>query len=390
MKRWGRVLIGIGGVALLVAIPALLLQRQERQVQARLVALANEPTDSQSAGYLRVEGATDLEFPADYGPHLDYQTEWWYYTGNLRTAEGRHFGYQLTFFRRALVPPALRTERESAWAADQVYMAHFALTDVTGKRHWAFERFSRGAAGLAGARAVPYRVWLEDWQVEEIEPGVVRLHAEQEGVALELVLTDRKGPILQGDGGYSPKGPLPGNASYYYSLTHLETSGTVQVADTSHAVSGLSWMDHEWSTSALAADQVGWDWFSVQMDDGSELMVFQLRKEDGSIDPFSSGTFIGPDGSTRHLDRDEFEIRVEDTWRSPHSEATYPARWTATVPAVDLKLEIEPHLADQELIVSYAYWEGAVRVEGERAGHPIRGNGYVEMTGYAASMQGQF
>jgi predicted secreted hydrolase len=149
-------------------------------------------------------------------------------------------------------------------------------------------------------------------------------------------------------------------------------------------------MDHEWSTSALARDQVGWDWFSIQLDDGSELMVFQLRKEDGSIDSFASGTFIARDGSTRHLDRGDFQIRVEDTWRSPHTGATYPARWTVTVPAVDLTLKISPHLADQELNVSYAYWEGAVGVEGERAGQPVRGDGYIEMTGYAGSMQGQF
>jgi predicted secreted hydrolase len=216
------------------------------------------------------------------------------------------------------------------------------------------------------------------------------MRAAQEGLALDLTLVEHKGPILHGNRGYSPKGPMPGNASYYYSLTRLETSGTVQVGDTSYQVSGLSWMDHEWSTSGLSADQVGWDWFSVQLDDGSELMVFQLRKADGSIDPFSSGTYVAEDGSTRHLARDAFEIRVEDTWRSPHTGAIYPARWTVTVPVVDLVLEIEPHLADQELTVAYSYWEGAVRIEGERAGQAVRGNGYVEMTGYAGSMQGQF
>jgi predicted secreted hydrolase len=321
---------------------------------------------------------------------VDYQTEWWYYTGNLVAGGGQRFGYQLTFFRRALAPPTLRTERESAWATDQVYMAHFALTDVDGRSHRAFERFARGAAGLAGAQAAPYQVWLEDWRVEEEAPGVTRMRAAQEGLALDLTLVDRKDPILHGNRGYSPKGPQPGNASYYYSLTRLETSGTVQVGDASYQVSGLSWMDHEWSTSGLAADQVGWDWFSVQLDDGSELMVFQLRKADGSIDPFSSGTYVAADGSTRPLARDAFEIRVEDTWRSPHTGAIYPARWTVAVPAVDLVLEIEPYLADQEMNVSYSYWEGAVQVEGERAGQVIRGNGYVEMTGYAGSMQGQF
>jgi predicted secreted hydrolase len=390
MKLWLKVLIGIGLLAPLVGIPLLLLGREEPQVQARLVAAVDEAPDDSSAGYLRAEGPIDLQFPADHGPHPDYQTEWWYYTGNLVSAGGGHFGYQLTLFRQALAPPASRAERESAWAADQVYMGHFALTDAARGRYHAFERFARGAAGLAGAQAAPYQVWLEDWRVEEVEPGVVRLQAAQENLALDLVLTDQKGPIPQGDRGYSPKGPGPGNASYYYSLTRLKTSGTVQVGEAGYQVSGLSWMDHEWSTSSLTDDQVGWDWFSIQLNDGSELVVALLRKEDGGIDPFSAGTFIAPDGGTRHLGWDEFEIRVDDNWRSPHTGATYPARWTVSVPPLDLALEIEPHLADQELTVSYAYWEGAVRVEGERAGQAVRGNGYVELTGYAGSMQGQF
>ena len=385
-----RILIGLGLLAAMLATPLLLSQRREPEVQARLVALAEEDPQSVSAGYLRVTGPPDLAFPADHGPHLDYQTEWWYYTGNLVTDGGDRFGYQLTFFRRALTPPAQRSARSSAWAADQVYMAHLAVTDVVGKRFQSFERFSRGAAGLAGAAASPYHIWLEDWQMKEVEPGVVRMQASEGDLSLDLMLTDRKGPILQGDRGYSPKGPQPGNASSYYSLTRLETTGTLHQAGAAYKVRGLSWMDHEWSTSGLAANQIGWDWFSIQVDDGTELMVFQLRQEDGSIDPFSSGSFIAADGSARHLDRDEFTIQVEDSWRSPHSEAIYPAGWTVAVPALDLALEIEPLLADQELTVSYAYWEGAVRVEGQRAGKAIRGYGYVEMTGYAGSMQGQF
>ena len=385
MRRWVRVLVGTGVVVLLLGALLLLAQRDEPQVQARLVALADE-----SGGYLRAEGPVPLEFPAAHGPHPDYQTEWWYYTGNVQTDDGRRFGYQLTFFRRALAPPDERVPRESAWATEQVYMAHLALTDVAGGRYQAFERFSRGGAGLAGAQAAPYQVWLEDWRVEEIEPGVTRMRAAQGEIALDLRLTDRKGPILHGDRGFSPKGPQPGNASYYYSLTRLETSGVIRVADSSYEVQGLSWMDHEFSTSGLAADQVGWDWFSMQLDDGSELMVFQLRTEDGRIDPYSSGTFVAPDGTTRAIDRSEFEVRVTDTWRSPHTGATYPARWTLVVPAEGLELEIEPYLADQELAVSYAYWEGAVQVEGQRADRPVRGAGYIEMTGYAASMQGQF
>jgi predicted secreted hydrolase len=243
---------------------------------------------------------------------------------------------------------------------------------------------------LAGAQASPYRVWLEDWSVEETGGGDVRMQAKEDGVGLDLVLSDEKGPILHGDRGYSQKGPDPGNASYYYSLTRLVTSGTVEVGGEVFQVSGLSWMDQEFSTSGLAPGQVGWDWFSIQLDDGSELMVFQLRREDGSQDPFSSGTFVAADGQSRHLVQSDFEILVEGTWRSRATGAVYPARWTLSVPSENLRLEIEPHLAGQELTLSYAYWEGAVRVEGERAGKVVAGNGYVEMTGYAGSMRGQF
>lgn len=387
LKLFVAILVAVLVVALFLGAGVILERRNgsELQTQSSFVALAGEAT-----GFARAEGPRPFDFPADYGPHLEYQTEWWYYTGNLETADGRHFGYQLTFFRRGLVPPVQRKDRSSNWAADQVYMAHFSITDVAGGRYQAFERFGRGAAGLAGAESLPYRVWLEDWSVEEVEPDVVRLRAAQDDLAIDLLLTDLKGPILQGDGGYSRKGPEPGNASYYYSQTRLGGSGTVQVGDAPYQVEGLSWMDHEFSTSALAADQVGWDWFSLQLDDGSELMMFQIRKTDGSIDPFSSGTFVASDGSARYLRRSDFEITVGNTWRSPHSGATYPARWRVTVPAADLTLEIEPYLADQELNVSYAYWEGAVRIGGERAGATVSGSGYIEMTGYAGSMQGQF
>jgi predicted secreted hydrolase len=385
VKRYTLIFVGLLTISLLIVLVAVLLRHGEPEVQAQLVAIADE-----AMGFARAEGPRPLQFPADHGPHPDYQTEWWYYTGNLETSDGRHFGYQLTFFRRALVPPVQRQDRSSNWATDQVYMAHFALTDVAGRRHQAFERFARGAAGLASAQAAPYRVWLEDWSVEEVEPNVAHLRAAQEELALDLLLMDGKGLVLQGDGGYSQKGPEPGNASYYYSQTRLETWGTVQVEDTLYQVDGLSWMDHEFSTSALGPDQVGWDWFALQLDDGSELIVFQIRKVDGSVDPFSSGTLVAPDGSTRHLSHKDFEIGVGATWRSPRSGATYPARWTVEVPAADLTLEIEPYLADQELNVSYTYWEGAVRLRGEHTGTPVSGNGYVEMTGYADSMQGQF
>ncbi len=361
-------------------------------------------------GFARASGPMELIFPADHGPHPDYQTEWWYYTGNLLTAEGRHFGYQLTFFRRALLPGEFVPERPSEWATRQAYMAHFALSDSASQTQHAFERLERGAAGLAGAQAEPYHVWLEDWEVIETGPASYRLRAQAETedgepLAIELELIDERGPVLQGDRGYSQKGPDPGQASYYYSLTRLESSGNVTVGGQTYPVSGLSWMDHEFSTSVLSANQVGWDWFSLQLNVGvaqqgdsqqdavlppAELMLFQIRQADGSIDPFSSGTLVYPDGSTQALKLEDFTITVTDTWTSPRTGAEYPAGWQLSAPEIGLELRLTPAFADQELNLSYAYWEGAVEIEGTLLGEAASGRGYVELTGYSGSMGGEF
>lgn len=341
-------------------------------------------------GFRRAEGVAPLNFPADFGPHPDFQTEWWYYTGNLETADGRHFGYQLTFFRRGLLPPSQVPGRESDWATNQIYMAHFTLTDVDGESFLAYERFSRGAAGLAGAQADPYRVWLEDWQVKLTGPNTYQLTAANENIAIDLTLTDEKGPILQGDQGYSQKGAEPGNASYYYSQPRLVSVGSVRIGDETFAVSGLSWKDHEYSTAVLAADEVGWDWFSLQFSDGYELMLYNLRRADGSIAAFSSGTLIAPDGSTTALAYGDFVITAQDTWHSPQTGADYPMGWSVSVPSADLEFEITPYLRDQELDLTFIYWEGAVQISGTHRGDAISGAGYVELTGYAAPFNGQF
>jgi len=379
-------------IVLLIVIFALISRRQGgAEIQAELVPSAETgASDLVPVEFDRAYGPRPLSFPEDLGAHPDFQTEWWYYTGNLATKDGRHFGYQLTFFRRALVPPQDGQPRESIWRTDQVYLAHFAITDVQSDRHRAFERYSRGSAGLAGAQSHPYQVWLRDWSVVQDEKGTYHLHADQDGWIIDLTLEDTKGPILQGNQGYSQKGPQPGNASFYISQTSLETGGILQTDEGQFSVSGASWMDHEFSTSALSEDQVGWDWFALQLDDGSELMVFNIRKVDGSIDPYSSGTMIYPDGSTRSLTRDDFRLEVQETWRSPESGANYPSRWKIVVPSERLELEIQPYIANQELNLRYEYWEGAVSLRGERKGNPVAGNGYVELTGYAGSFAGEF
>ena len=324
-----------------------------------------------------------FDFPVDHGPHPEFRTEWWYFTGNLDSVDGgRRLGYQLTFFRSALT--AEPVPRASTWGTTQAWMAHFAVSapDEPEPAFFSYERYARGAAGLAGAKLGPFRVWLEDWSAEGgagMPPA--RLRAAADEVAIDLELAPGKPPVLQGDRGLSRKGRAPGNASYYYSLTRLPTTGRVVVRGEEYRVAGSSWMDREWSTSSLDEGVVGWDWFSLQLDDGRDLMVYQLRREDGTADPLSAGSLVDPDGRATYLRGSGYAIEPLATWRSP-SGRTYPSRWRLTVPARRLELEVEPLLADQELDHSFVYWEGAVRVRGTAGGEPVAGRGYVELTGY--------
>ncbi len=340
-----------------------------------------------TAGFARATAPREFVFPQDHGPHPEYAIEWWYYTGNLDTAQGRHFGYQLTFFRIGLTPtPAART---SDFATSNIYMAHFALTDVASQKFYAFERFSRGAAGLAGAQGQPFRVWLEDWEVAGAgADGLpMRLQAAQDGVVIDLTLAGGKPIVLQGDHGLSQKSDEPGNASYYYSLTRMPTRGTIRVGADTSDVSGLSWMDREWSTSALGPNAVGWDWLAVQLSDGRELAYARLRNAAGAT-IYSDGTLVDPAGGTRRLAPSEVALEASGEWTSPRSGGRYPSGWRLRVPSQALDLTLTPYLADQELALTTAYWEGAVRIEGSAAGAPIGGNGYVELTGYG-ERQGQ-
>ena len=381
-----KVWFSVAAVVVVLILFALLRPAASQAVRADVIGMPVVTGDFQ-----RAEGPRDFSFPLDHGPHPDFQTEWWYYTGNLRTEDGRPLGYQLTFFRRAIVSPAERAPRPSTWATEQVYMAHFAVSEIDRNQFRYSERLERGAAGLAGARGEPlYSVWLADWSVEQVSTNQYHLQAAQEGVTLDLWLNDYQGPVLQGEQGYSAKGPEPGNASYYVSQPRLETSGTVTLEGQSQRVDGLSWMDHEFSTSALAPDQVGWDWFALQLEDGSALMVYTLQRSDGRLDSYSQGTVIYADGRTRRLTQEDFQVEVTRQWRSPHSGGVYPAGWVVQVPSEGLTLRIRPRVADQELNASFIYWEGAVSVEGSRDGEVVSGAGYVELTGYAQSMQGQF
>jgi predicted secreted hydrolase len=338
---------------------------------AGLTALSNPDT----LGYARAYEPRAFRFPEDDGPHPAFKTEWWYWTGNLTAKDGRRYGYQFTIFRNALSP--LSPDSGNAWRSNQLYFAHFALSDIDGKQFHAHERFSRGAAGLAGARAEPFRVWVENWHASG-HPDSVRIRAEESGIGIDLLLIAQKARVLQGDRGLSRKSTEPGNASYYYSRTRLATRGTIDLEGQSIDVEGQSWLDREWSTSVLSAKQEGWDWFSLQFDDGSELMLYQLRLREGGVDSTSSGMIIEADGSTRRLGSEDFTITASDVWTSPRSGIEWPSGWEVDFRPWGSILRITPLQRDQEMPLSVVYWEGAVEVSGSGK----RGRGYVELTGY--------
>src|SRR5688572_25402060 len=373
-----RVVVALAAVVVAAAAAFALWPSPGRQPIQATVAV-REALAEERAGFARALAPRPLVFPEDHGPHPDFRTEWWYYTGNLTTSTGRHLGFQLTFFRVALAPAA--EPRASAWATRQLYVAHFAVTDTAARRFHAGGRAGRGALELAGAQAAPFHVSVEAWSAAG-DGASTRRRAIDGDVALDLNVAAGKPVVLQGDRGLSRKGAEPGNASLYYSFTRMPARGVIRLGAETLEVTGEAWMDREWSTSALGTGVEGWDWFALQLDDRRELMVYLLRRRDGAIDPFSAGTLVAVDGTARQLDAGDVRIETVAHWTSPRSGVRYPARWRLSVRSADLRLDIEPRLADQELIVGTRYWEGAVAVAGVAAGRPIAGQGYVELVGY--------
>lgn len=382
MKRFA---VFTAAVLILLTAAWLWRGRDTGEAAGEQVSLVSMLSGEPESGFARATEPFAIRFPDDFGPHPEYQTEWWYYTGNLESSNERGFGFQFTIFRQALTPDQIAVDGDvSNWRTNQVYFAHFTVSDLADERFYFSERFSRGAAGLAGAQATPYRVWLEDWQVAEQPDGTVRLTVDAGDYALDLTLTQTLPPILHGEGGLSAKSLEPGNASYYYSQVQQRAEGTVTIEGTTTAVQGKAWKDHEYSTSVLSEGAIGWDWLSLQFDDGSALMLFEIRRADGSIEPSSSGTFINSDGSTINLDRAMWTLTVDDRWRSPVTNADYPVAWQLAIPSLDLLLEGEAQMLNQELnLSSINYWEGAVRFSGSRNGQTAVAVGYMEMTGYA-------
>jgi predicted secreted hydrolase len=331
-----------------------------------------------------------FEFPRDHFNHPEFQTEWWYYTGNLRTAKGRRFGFELTFFRQA----ADRQPTATVWDLKDVWMAHLALSDMDGRQFLHTERLNRAGPGIAGADLKQARVWNGNWQSQwTFDPAIAggstqTLQAVADRFSFELSLKAEKPPVINGENGVSQKAAGPGKASHYISFTRLATTGVIVLDGKRFSVEGSSWMDHEFFSHQMEASQTGWDWFSLQLEDRSELMLFRLRRKGGSLDPYSAGTYVDPQGHARHLASSDFTMTPGKTWTSAATGGHYPMEWAIEIPSIGFKAAIRTPMVQQELTGSTTYWEGAIDIDATKLGRRLAGVGYLEMTGYAGRIVG--
>jgi predicted secreted hydrolase len=350
----------------------------------QLMAGSGDPYRLAMPGY-------QYSFPRDHFSHPEFQTEWWYYTGNVHTREGRRFGFELTFFRqgvdRSSTPP-------ETWDVRDIWFAHLALSDLDGENFLYTERFNRAGPGVAGADVDQARVWNGNWQAQwkldaHAPGGMVsqQLDAVADRFSFDFNLTTMKPPIIHGENGVSEKAEGPGHASHYISYTRLATNGSIMLDGRLFNVSGESWMDHEFFTHQLARNQTGWDWFSLQLSDGTEIMLYQLRRKDGSADPYSAGTYVDSQGHKIHLSSREFSLTPGKLWTSPKSRGRYPVDWRIQIPSLGVDANVKARLLNQELVGGTnaipTYWEGCIGVSGLKRGHALAGSGYLEMTGYA-------
>lgn len=352
---------------------------------------ALRPDAAGQNGFAIAAAPRAFEFPRDHGPHPEFRQEWWYLTGNLTAADGERFGFELTIFRVALTPartapaagatpPAVAAPTASPWRTRQVYVGHFAVTDVAHHTFRFAQKYEREALGLAGAVADPFRVWLDNWQIGGSPRWTV--HAQQKDYELQLDVQSVAAPILNGDHGLSVKASDPGAASYYYSIPRVTVSGQLIRDRVPIDVSGVAWLDREWGSGSLGSNESGWDWFALQLEDGSALMFYALRDKDGRRDSHSAGTWVDTAGQAHALSSTDVEIGVDDHWDSPRG-GRYPSRWHVRIPSLELEADVRPVLANQELGTSPRYWEGAVDVRASRSGASVAGRGYVELVGYA-------
>ncbi len=342
-------------------------------------------------GFRRALPGYTFAFPRDHGSHPDFKTEWWYFTGNLADAEGRRFGFEYTIFRSALAAPKGGAPTASALAAEQMYLAHFAISDLGGERHGCWEAAGRAGFDLAHASVEGMELRVGEWTMHMAEGERIALHTSVAGAGIDLKLVPAKPLVLHGKDGVHQKAGDAGQASHYYSYTRLDTSGSLRWEGREYQVEGIAWMDHEFGSDQLASDQVGWDWFALQLDSGEELMLYQMRRKDGSYSAQSAGSLIGVQGGAVTLPGESYKISATGSWRSPVSGGVYPMGWKVTIPGQRGELTVTPAFSAQEMttdrFTGTVYWEGAVTVAGNWKGASASGRGYVELVGYASGIK---
>jgi predicted secreted hydrolase len=340
-----------------------------------------------AADWKSAEPGWRYEFPRDHHAHREFKTEWWYFTGNLFDNEGHRFGYELTFFRHGIQPAAERDPKASRFVVDDLKFAHFAITNVAGRKFQFGQKNSRGAFGEAGFDDGNRIAWIENWSLTATSDNEFDLAAAAGFGAVRFHLRAAKPMVVHGENGVSVKAADSASASHYYSLPRLETSGELTVNGTTEQIHGETWFDHEWSSSQLGKGEVGWDWLCLQFDDGAELMLYRMRLANGGVEPSSSGTWITADGTVTHLRASDFQMSPSGFWKSNASGAQYPIAWRIVLPNRRAEFTIKATLEDQELkLGAITYWEGAIDATGTREGKPVKGRGYLELTGYAGTL----
>jgi len=324
---------------------------------------------NQAMAFTPVVPGRVFSFPADHAAHAGFRIEWWYVTANLKDQQGNEFGVQWTLFRSALKPVA----EQAGWADQTIWLGHAAVTSST--VHHAAERYARGGVGQAGVQLAPFEAWIDDWRFasQAQDPlSDLQLSARDKDFAYQLHLTSSRPLVLQGDKGFSQKSE-EGQASYYYSQPFFQASGTLQIDGQSYAVSGPAWLDREWSSQPLTANQTGWDWFSLHLDSGEHVMLYRMRQKDGA--PYLTGTWISADGQTQTLRSSQIQLTPQET--SKVAGRAMPVKWSISIPDKHLDISLDALNPNAWMNLRIPYWEGPVHISGS---HP--GQGYLEMTGY--------
>jgi predicted secreted hydrolase len=383
-----KIIITIIVIVIVIVITAILAvyfiyNEKTEKTDDTSISITSEMSENVN-GYAKADKSRKFKFPEDYGSNNDYKLEWWYFTGNLNSKEGNKFGYQFTIFRNALSPDSNKIQ--SGFSSNQLYFAHFTISDISNNQFYYDEQYARGIKGVGSASYNPLEIRVNDWTIkgnynqDYSKPDFFLNAVSSFGNSIDLRLIPFKDVVLHGDSGLSKKSNEPANASYYYSITRLLTKGKIKVNDKDYEVDGLSWFDREWSSGSLSKNQVGWDWFSIQLSDGTDIMFFKLRDKSGNTD-FAKGTIIYPFSGSKNLGSEDVKIRTINYFKTKDG-VKYPSEWELEIPNESIKLKIKTQIPDQELKLAVRYYEGSINISGSYKNNPISGNGYIEMTGY--------